>query len=165
VTNTVNVINAWFDILNSSQMYSKKKLQCGYSIHLAEQVDGLRKMIKLMEEFEFPNERLSKQSFVFINGEILSSHSLLQLFPYVQDNYGVQNILTMRITQDCLQNFFSLVRGAGGSYSNPTPVEALHRIKLIILGKHAADRKSFCTQDVENSSTDYNSMSLAKSVR
>ena len=45
--------------------------------------------------------------------------------------------LTSRCNQDGLENLFSRIRQLGGPNDHPTPVDALHRIRLLILGQQA----------------------------
>ena len=44
-------------------------------------------------------------------------------------------MLTGKLTQDILENFFSLLRGIGGYNTHPGPVEAINRMRIIKLGK------------------------------
>ena len=44
-------------------------------------------------------------------------------------------MLTSKLNQDILENFFSLIRGVGGYNTHPGPVEAINRIRIILLGK------------------------------
>lgn len=51
-----------------------------------------------------------------------SIRSLLGLFNDLR-KYDVKYILTARLNQDCLENFFCLVRGLGHFNDHPTPVD------------------------------------------
>ncbi|CAL1261083.1 unnamed protein product [Larinioides sclopetarius] len=44
-----------------------------------------------------------------------------------------------RLNQDCLENFFSQIRGVGHFYDHPLPSEVKHRIRLLLLGKNVDD--------------------------
>uniref|UniRef100_T1IQE0 Transposable element P transposase n=1 Tax=Strigamia maritima TaxID=126957 RepID=T1IQE0_STRMM len=48
-------------------------------------------------------------------------------------------ILTARLNQDCLENFFSRVRGIGQFYDHPLPADVRTRIRLLILGSSAGE--------------------------
>ena len=48
-------------------------------------------------------------------------------------------ILTHRLNQDCLESFFSRVRGAAGYKDNPTALEAKHRMRLLLVGTSRGD--------------------------
>ncbi|CAL1267708.1 unnamed protein product [Larinioides sclopetarius] len=47
--------------------------------------------------------------------------------------------LTSRLNQDCLENFFSQIRGIGHFYDHPLPSEVKKRIQLLLLGKNVDD--------------------------
>lgn len=44
-------------------------------------------------------------------------------------------IMGYKLNQDFLENLFAMVRLNGGSHDHPTPLQALDRLRLIILGK------------------------------
>lgn len=47
-----------------------------------------------------------------------------------------QSFLMMyKVNQDCIENEFALVRLNGGTHDHPTPIQALERLRLMILGK------------------------------
>ena len=64
------------------------------------------------------------------------------MFLYIQEKYSsevfqVEYLLTRRLNQDILENFFSYLRSMGASHDHPTPVELRHRLKWYILGKQS----------------------------
>lgn len=78
----------------------------------------------------------------FQKGILLCNRSLQQMFSYLQELYSsetfeVKYILTNRLNQDVLENFFSYLRSMGAGYDHPTPVEIQYRLKWYILGKHS----------------------------
>ena len=54
-----------------------------------------------------------------LKGWKLYINSLLGLWEDVHISYRLQFLLTNRLNQDCLENYFSLVRGRGGHLDNP----------------------------------------------
>lgn len=44
-------------------------------------------------------------------------------------------LMTHKVNQDCAENEFALVRLNGGTHDHPTPLQALERLRLMILGK------------------------------
>lgn len=50
------------------------------------------------------------------------------LWPELRDKFGFKYLLTRRLTQDCIENLFSVIRYRGGNNSNPDP--ALFRTSL-----------------------------------
>jgi hypothetical protein len=57
------------------------------------------------------------------------------LFPVMQSKYGLDYVMTSRLNQDCLENFFSPVRALGRTYDYPVPAEFLHRLCILVLGQ------------------------------
>lgn len=78
----------------------------------------------------------------FQKGILLCNRSLLEMFAHIQNKYSseafdMKYILTRRLNQDILENFFSYIRSMGGGYDHPTPVEIQHRLKWYVLEKHS----------------------------
>ncbi|KAJ3665376.1 hypothetical protein Zmor_000873 [Zophobas morio] len=74
----------------------------------------------------------------FQNAVIISNKSLLALYQYLHNAYKINYILTRRLDQDILENFFSYIRGMGGANDNPNPIDFKHRLKRYILWKHSS---------------------------
>ncbi|GBN26121.1 hypothetical protein AVEN_229752-1 [Araneus ventricosus] len=52
---------------------------------------------------------------------------------------NVKFILTSRLNQDCLENFFSQIRSIGHFYDHPLPSEEKHLIRMLLFGKNGDD--------------------------
>ena len=128
----VELVNNWFDVLNSRVKFSKNKLNCGFGVHFEEQSAVLHKMIQTAETMKCDSKM---KSVPFQRGIVISSKSLLSLFDELKTKRGVEFILTSHLNQDCLENFFSRVRAIGVTYVHPTSVEFVHRIRNLIVGK------------------------------
>ena len=77
--------------------------------------------------------RLVRKPFQF--GIIASIKSTISLFLELKDE-GVKYLLTKRVNQDCLESFFSCIRGIGGPNSHPSPVEVIRRIRKLCVSKN-----------------------------
>lgn len=64
--------------------------------------------------------------------------------------YGLNYLLTTKINQDALENLFSQVRSRGGLNDHPTPLNALYRLRMIVLGKNPGITCSSNTCDKNN---------------
>lgn len=53
----------------------------------------------------------------------------------MKSQYGVTFMLTKKLNQDALESFFGQIRTRGGLDDHPTPLSAIYRIRMIILGK------------------------------
>lgn len=91
--------------------------------------------VKTMKCFNKKYE-LQQSLQIFQKGILMSITSLKLLRSKMNEKFGFKYILTHRLNQDCLENFFSQIRGRTGSSDHPTPVECLERIKAIMLGKN-----------------------------
>lgn len=61
--------------------------------------------------------------------------SVKELFLYLQKNYDFDFILTNRINQDVIENFFSHISYKGGCNDHPTALEFKYRLRSYLLGK------------------------------
>lgn len=122
----IETISNWFDIMNS---YSPSETLCTkkpYGLNLEEQNNCLEKI------------RCQGKNVLqtFQKGILISIRSTQLLFEDLKEKYNVSYILTHRLNQDSLESFFSLIRSRGGLNDHPTPLNAMYRIRIIVLGKN-----------------------------
>lgn len=99
---------------------------------------------------------------IFQKGIMLSIQSVKALFCDLQTKTDISYILTHRLNQDCLENFFSQVRGKTRFKEHPNPVECLYNIRAIILGKHTAVTKQFHVNTIDHLADEYITSSFCK---
>ncbi|KAG5875378.1 hypothetical protein JTB14_023734 [Gonioctena quinquepunctata] len=75
--------------------------------------------------------------------EIVGPYNYMQVIMKFSASY----ILTHRLNQDSLENFFFQVRSGGGVYDHPSPLDALSRVRMIILGKKTGILETHSTED------------------
>lgn len=78
---------------------------------------------------------------------------------------GLKYLLSSKINQDALENLFSQIRSRGGLDDHPTPLNAIYRLRMMILGKSPSYiSKQTNTADLNNEefmvSTALNKMNL-----
>lgn len=73
---------------------------------------------------------------IFQKGILQSINAIKSLYESVKP-LKVNYILTIKLNQDILENLFSQIRTRGGLNDHPTPLHAIHRLRMIILGKIA----------------------------
>lgn len=66
----------------------------------------------------------------------MTNTSLKQLFDDQKTRYDVKYILTYRLNQDVLENFFGAIRSKGGLHDHPNSLEFKYRLRSYILGKN-----------------------------
>lgn len=130
------VFNDWFDVLNARMKFEGHKN--AYGIKLDAQNLVLDEMNHLMENIKTGKKTSTTP---FQRGILISNKSLVHLLTDLKGrtNINLEYILTSRLNQDVLENFFSYIRGMGSTHDHPTALSLKHRLKWYILGKHSAD--------------------------
>ncbi|KAF2896683.1 hypothetical protein ILUMI_09498 [Ignelater luminosus] len=83
-------------------------------------------ILEFLKNLQVQNKRKSNPPC--IAGWMENIASLKMLWAELQDKYSFEYLLTCRLTQDCLKNFFSIARGKGGN--NVTPDTSKYRCIL-----------------------------------
>lgn len=137
----LKLCNDWFDVLNSKTKFGKINQKNAYGVNIEDQDKILNDMTNLMKNMRVG----SHQSLLpFQKGVILTNTSLMELYKYLKNNYRTEAfnfsyILTKRLNQDVLENFFSYIRGMGAAHSKPSALQFRYRLRWYILGKHSND--------------------------
>lgn len=158
MSKVLHLFNDWFDVFNCQSKFGKHSGLRAYGVDLQKQDSILDQMDELVI-----NMRTSKRSTLlpFQKGILLCNRSLRQLFQYVKEKYStdalkIDFIITRRLNQDILENFFSYIRAMGHANDHPSPVELQNRLKWYILGKHSEHAFS----NNKNTNNDLTSVSL-----
>lgn len=69
-------------------------------------------------------------------GIIQSNTALTMLLTDLKNRYGIEYILTYRLNQDVLENFFGIIRSKGGLHDHPDRQEFKYRLRSYILGRN-----------------------------
>lgn len=135
----LKLVNNWFDILNSQLKFGKHSGSQAYGNALEEQNVCLDEMSNFISKM-----RVTGKSCLmpFQKGILLSNKSLKQLLLHLKEKYSnakfqPQYIITRKLCQDILENFFSYIRGMGATNDHPSPVDFRNQLKWYILGKHS----------------------------
>jgi len=129
----IEVVSNWFDIMNS---YTPSETLCTkkpYGLNLEDQNNCLDKMYKIIYSMRCAGKNTLQ---TFQKGIFISIKSTQLLFEDLKEKYNISYILTHRLNQDSLESFFSLIRSRGGLNDHPTPLNAMYRIRIIVLGKN-----------------------------
>lgn len=100
------LINNWFDIMNSYSPSSSVPTKRPYGTNLVSQDEVLQDMMVTIGGMLCVGK---KSMQMFQRGILMSTKSIQGLFAYVKKEYAAQYILTHRLNQDCLENFFCQV--------------------------------------------------------
>ena len=114
------LVNDWFDVFNvKTTQKDTRPLSKAYGLSLSEQNRVLQEMSDVVEHL-FPSR---KTLLPFQRGIMQNNNALPLLLKQVQDHYGMHFILTSKLNQDCLENFFSAIRAKGGLHDHSSPLE------------------------------------------
>ena len=112
----IDLINAWFDVLNSRLKFDANPQKSAFGTNLPQQKAILETFCQKMQE----TRSLKHKSLLpFQRGMLISSRALLLLFEDLQQNYGVEYIRTACLNQDICENFFSRIRALGRTDDHP----------------------------------------------
>ena len=146
LANFVELVNDWFDLFNTNSKYSRTGV-VGYGLDLQKQQQLLSKMTETITKLRVKGH---KCLLPFQKGIIVSNSSLEKLFLHLKEQYNLEYILTHRLNQDVLENFFSHMRAMGAANDQPNPVDFMHRLRWYILGRHsprALSNNKNCEED------------------
>lgn len=138
----IKLINAWFDILNSKcQYYPKSPSKNAYGTDTVNQDKVLNKMSSFIKTMRVGDRT---KLLPFQQGILVNNKAIKQLLPYLKDTYStgsfqIDHILTYRINQDVVENFFGYIRGMGGQHTRPSALQFKYRLRWYLLGKHCQD--------------------------
>lgn len=126
-----NLVNDWFDIFNS-KLSTANSIQTTqpYGKQLSIQRGILAKMSKIMDAKDIAGTYM----LPFQKGILVNNVSLDGLHSYLAEKYGLEYILTSRLNQDILENFFGAMRSRGGQFDHPTPLQFKYRLRKYITG-------------------------------
>ena len=99
-------------------------------------MESLEKMQELASKMVIgPSKNMKnrrKEMVPFQKGIICSIQATLSLWKELQSE-GFSYLLTSKLNQDCIENFFSTVCNMGGADTNPDPVQFCNRIRILKL--------------------------------
>lgn len=79
----------------------------------------------------------------------MSNSALKLLLPDLQRRFkGVEFILTRRLNQDVLENFFGVIRAKGGLHDHPNALEFKYRLRSYIMGRNEGAYSDYTNVEV-----------------
>lgn len=131
--NFIELINNWFDLMNVRHPNDRRTpFTTPYGLALEEQDSLLNKVYDKILSMRCTG-KFGLQ--IFQKAMLMQINATKVLLKILQQN-GLKYILTCKINQDALENLFSQLRGRGGLDDHPTPLNALYRLRMMILGKN-----------------------------
>lgn len=114
-------MNNLFDSVNSFHMKSALKYQCAIS-NTSCHMDHYREMIDWLSSLKVINEanKIVTSNIKCIRGWMLTLSAIIKLWDYLSSRCDFSFLITRRLNQDNLENFFGVIRQKGGKCDNPT---------------------------------------------
>lgn len=81
----------------------------------------------------------------------MTNKSIQSLFQELKSEFSCEYILTHRLNQDVLENFFGAIRAKGGLHDHPDALEFRYRLRSYLLGRNEGSLSSF--SNVEEDAT------------
>ncbi len=131
LANFIDVIDGWFDTMNSRLQHTYKDLRCGFSVNFEKQKAALMVAQEMVQNLRVADH---DDLMPWQIGLVIGVDAILQLYDYVKETFGVFYIKTCRLNQDGLENTFSRLRVKGGNSRNPGALEFRQRFRLFLLG-------------------------------
>ncbi|KYB24658.1 Transposable element P transposase-like protein [Tribolium castaneum] len=91
-----------------------------------------------------------KSLLPFQNGIIITNTSLPLLYEDLVARFDTKFILTYRLNQDVLENFFGAIRAKGGLHDHPDPIEFRYRLRSYILGRNEGSLSAYGNVEENN---------------
>ncbi|KAL1489510.1 hypothetical protein ABEB36_013468 [Hypothenemus hampei] len=142
------LVNDWFDIFNVSVPVSDSRTRNrAYGLAIQEQDEILDKMSQKIKNLKVKGRQ---QMLPFQNGILMSNNALKMLLLDLQRRFDIQYILSRRLNQDVLENFFGIIRAKGGLHDHPNALEFKYRLRSYIMGRNEGAYSEFSNVEVDD---------------
>lgn len=120
-----DLINFWFDCMNA------RFVSAALFENSGSKLDKLQQTLSVMRRLHFTGRDTWKP---IQTGVQLSTSSILDLIQVLAVNGDYKFLLPGRLTQDCVENLFSCIRGCGDSH--PSCVRFRYNLRLVSLSQY-----------------------------
>jgi hypothetical protein len=116
-----NTMNNLFDSVNSLHFKSDNKYKCAIS-NTSCHIDYYKEMIAWFSELKVINnsDKTITSNIKCINGWMLTLAGISKLWKHLSESCDFSFLISRRLNQDNLENFFGAIRQKGGKCDNPT---------------------------------------------
>ena len=123
------LMNDLFDSVNGRLIFKEDKPLLSAVSNTSPHLESWKTFTDFLKSVEFQTQG-KKIRFPCLEGWLITLSAFRQLVPELLVN--IPYILMSRFTQDCLENFFSVVRRKGGNNDHPSPVDFRSRIRMLM---------------------------------
>lgn len=139
-----------FDSLNSSSLSSEKLYKQAISKD-SPHLEFLEHMLKFVISIKVVDPSTQEDvtnKLRCLKGLQMTINGVLALWNDLQENHARQFLMTRRLNQDPLENFFGLVRQQSGNSDNPTPLQFTKAFRKLFFDNYLSPLPSFnCSAD------------------
>lgn len=125
----IDKIDCLFDIFNSAK-YKDKQYRRPLSVKSNCHIVRLEVLKQYLSEIKVLNKRLLNPTC--IKGWISNINALKFLWEDLKDNHNFQFLFTRRLSQDCIENLFSIIRAKGGNNVTPDSVKFRCNLRAVM---------------------------------
>ena len=141
----VKNMNEIFDVFNSSMRYSGNPRKCAID-GINDNLDFLTNMKEWIKSWKVIG---TNRQIPSVQGWVMNISALQALWNDVSLKYDLQFLLTRRINQDCLENFFCCIRKAGGNNYTPNVQQLKNGMRNVLCNYMLSDAyNGNCDDDV-----------------
>ncbi|XP_050497997.1 transposable element P transposase isoform X1 [Diabrotica virgifera virgifera] len=156
------LVNDWFDIFNVSVPVSDTRTRNrAYGLALEGQNNILQRMSEMVATMRVKGR---KSLLPFQKGILMSNKALQLLLEDIKKRYNINYILTRRLNQDPLENFFGVIRAKGGLNDHPTSLDFKYRMRSYLMGKNEGAFSDYCNVEDDGTPTLTISGNMMKSL-
>ena len=139
--------NKLFDVFNSRTMAGPNNFSRGITAE-SNHVSFLKEYLQWFETVT----PLGKSGVLpCLEGWKMCINSLLQLWEFLENSHSLKFLLTNRLNQDCLDNFFSVMRNRGGHRDNPNSVEFRTDYRAVAIDSlFVKSQNTNCIEDIDS---------------
>lgn len=137
-------MDKWFDVMNSRRPYDTKLERCGFGVSrdasAAQEgaLEAAEALISSARKYSSVTDKVRSGLLPFQEGILRCTRSLRGLLTDLRCSVFQGDglyLLTSRLNQDCVENFFSQLRGACGPNQMPDAAEARARMRMLLIAR------------------------------
>jgi len=142
----VNRMDKLFDIMNSRKLYADKPARCALTMS-SDNMQHLEQEKAWIENWRFVGAK-SQTNIASHWGLSVTIDSILSLTKELLSE-GFNFVCTSRFNQDCIENFFSIIRSKGGWNDRPTARQfrAAYQNALVLLSVEKSKSNANCLDE------------------
>ena len=134
----VEMVNNFFDTLNSTREFHPYKYKCAYGTNLNDQRQALLDFKILMQNTKVMNKRNEGSNEIkfqpWQKGVLIVCNGFNLLYEYLVEKFQIPSLKTYRVCQDTVEQTFSTLRALGGNNPNMDAVNFIYRLERFCIG-------------------------------